>query len=63
MTSTFPIGLGGIGSTFLTATVAASYRKDAEVKPEIKELLEKIRLTVLIDRKNQSYTHDSLAWS
>lgn len=46
MTSTFPIGLGGVGSTFLTATVAANYRKYAEVKPEMEDLLEKIRATV-----------------
>lgn len=35
MTSPFPIGLGGMGSTFLTATVAASSSKE----PEVEELL------------------------
>lgn len=54
MTSPFPIGLGGMGSTFLTATVAAGSSKE----PEVEELLEKIRLTVLTDcAKNQSEIH------
>lgn len=53
MTIPFPIGLGRMGSTFLTATAAAS----SSTEPEVEELLEKIRGTVLKDcAKSKSNT-------